>query len=90
MARELTGLSQQYSVSVPKMNQPAVAARRALRILQLASILDAIGQCWLVLPGVHLGSAVPLTTPCMVHVFDDVTDYRPTLLAIFNTGAADD
>ncbi len=72
------------------MNQLVAVGRRALRILQPASTLDAIGQCWLGLPGVHLGAAVPLTTPRMMHVFDDVTDYRSTLLAVFNTAAADE
>ena len=86
-ARELTGLSQRYSVSVPKMNQPVVAAWRALRILQLASTLDAIGQCWLGSLAGHLAAAVPLTIPLMMHVF---TDYRSTLLAIINTGATDE
>jgi hypothetical protein len=74
----------------PKMNQSAVASRWALRVLQAASILEAIGQPWLGLLAIHLGAAVPSMTPLMMHVSGDATEYRSLLLATFNTGAVDD
>lgn len=74
----------------PKMIQPAVAARWALRMWQVASSLEAIGQHWLGSSAIHLGAAVPSMTPPMLHVTGDATEYRSTLLATFNTEAVDD
>jgi hypothetical protein len=75
---------------LPKVNQTAVAFQWALRILQAAASLEAIGQHRLGLLAIHPGAAVPSMTPLTMQVFDDATEYRSTLLATFNTGAADD
>jgi hypothetical protein len=74
----------------PMANQPAVAARRALRMWQAASSLEAIGQHWLELSAIHLGAAVPSMTPLMMQISGDATEYRSRQLATFNAGAVDD
>jgi hypothetical protein len=74
----------------PMANQPAVAARRALRMWQAASILEAIGQHWLGLSAIHLGAAVPSMAPLTMQISGDATEYRSGLLATFNTEAVDD
>ncbi len=88
--RELIGLSHWHTMLFPKTNQSAVAARWALRMWQAASIHEAIGQHWLGLLAIHLGAAVPSMTPLMMQVSCDATEYRSTLLAIFNTEAVDE
>jgi hypothetical protein len=60
----------------PKTNQAAVAARRALRMWQAASSLEAIGQHWLGLLAIHLGAAVPLRTPLMMSVSGDAVTFQ--------------
>jgi hypothetical protein len=88
--RRLTGLSHWHTMLFPKTNQSAVAARWALRILQAASILEAIGQHRLGLLVIHLGAAAPSMTPLMVHFPGDATKYRSALVANFNSASVDD
>ncbi len=74
----------------PKMNQTAVAFQWALRVLQAASILEAIGQHRLELLAVHLGAAVPSMIPLTMYVIVDATRYRTALGDNFKKGATDD
>jgi hypothetical protein len=73
----------------PMANQPAVAARWALRMWQIASSLEAIGQHWLGLLAIHLGAAVPSRTPLLLQISGDATEYRSGRLATFNAEAVD-
>ena len=57
---------------------------------QAAAIPEAIGQHRLELSAIHLGAAVPSVAPLTMHVFGDATKYRSALVAIFNSGVADD
>ena len=74
--RELTGLSHWHTMLFPKTNQSAVAFQWALRILQAASSLEAIGQHWLGLSAIHLGAAVPSMTPLMMRVSGDAVTFQ--------------
>ena len=75
---------------LPKMHQTAVAFQWALRVLQAASILEAIGQHRLGLLAVHLGAAVSSMIPLTMQVSGDATDYRFRVVVTFNTEATDD
>ena len=77
--RQLTAPSHWHTLLLPKVNQTAVAARWALRILQADSSLEEIGQHWLGSSAIHLGAAVPSMTPLTMQVSGDAVTFQSSI-----------